>query len=1119
MTLPEFSVRRPVTVGVTMFTVVLFGFLTARQLPIELLPDLSYPTLTIQTNYPDAAPTSVEQFVTRPIEESVGAIAGVRHMHSVSRAGSSEVILEFDWSDSMDYAAMEARDKAGLAELPRESGRPRVLRFDPALDPIVRLALLGERPLDEMRQIAVRWLKPRLESVPGVAAAKVRGGLAPEIQVEADEDRLAALGLTLEDLAQALRQENVNRPGGTVKDFGAVYLVRTLHEFDDLKQLERTVVREIGGRIVRVEDVAEVRRGHRDRVEVTRFDGRESVELALHREGSANTVFAAKEIDKELDRIRAELADDLSIIVLTDQSHYIESAIRQVWTAALLGGLIAMLVLYFFLRDLLATAIVTLTIPISVIATFLPLQQAGVTLNIMSLGGLALGIGMLVDNSIVVLEAIDRHRRQGLSRKQAAGRGAGEVAAAVTAATLTTVCVFLPIVFVKGVAGQLFYDLAVTVCCSLAASLVVSLTLIPMLSSLDWKTVRRIEPAALLRGGVLPLDELPKGAVRVGPMVFMPLSEDPGSAIRLLGYVLFPLRLALRLVFVAIMLFALKAILFGLIAVLVGLWWALRKVLQLVFLPFTALLEGTRAAYPGFLRGALRWRWAILPLAFGVFVSAIGLIPALGTDLVPDLAQGEFAFRLKLSEGTPLHVTSEVVERVESRLADDSSFRRVFSVVGSLPSSASGRQTLGENLAQLNLVLPEGTRADAERRAVRRVREVLALFPDVEAELVHPSVLKVQPPVVVHLFGEDLDDLETASKVAIEGLARLAHLRDITTSSEPGNPEITIELDRDRAAKLGVRVDPVSRSLRRQIRGELVGQFREAEERLDIRLRAAERSRDRAESVRDLRFRLDNGAILPISAIADVKLGRGPAAIHRTDGSRVVQITAEIEDADLGGTLAAVRETVAGFGLPRGVVAEMAGQDEELATSLDSLKLALALAIFLVYVVMAVQFESLRYPLVILLTVPLGLVGVVAALFLTGTSISVLALIGGVMLAGIVVNNAIVLVDAINRRRRAGTPLEQSICEAGVERLRPILMTTATTVFGLLPLALGIGAGDELRRPLAWTVIGGLTAGTVLTLIVIPCLYRSMTNATSVGAGVSDPSGIGTDPVSKGVLP
>jgi HAE1 family hydrophobic/amphiphilic exporter-1 len=511
----------------------------------------------------------------------------------------------------------------------------------------------------------------------------------------------------------------------------------------------------------------------------------------------------------------------------------------------------------------------------------------------------------------------------------------------------------------------------------------------------------------------------------------------------------------------------------------------------------------------------LRWRWAVLPLAFGLFVAAVGVIPTLGTDLVPNLAQGEFAFRLKLPEGTPLHTTSEVLERVEMRLAADPKFRRVFSVIGSLPSTASGRQTLGENLAQLNVVLPPDSRADQEQAAVERVREVLELFPDVQAELVHPSVLKVQAPVVVLLYGENLDDLEAASEIATRELARLAYLRDITTSSEPGNPEITIVLDRERAGRLGIRVDPVSRSLRRQIGGEVVGQFREAEERLDIRLRSEERSRDRAEAVRDLRFRLDNGTVLPVSAIADVKLGRGPAAIHRSDGSRVVQVSAEIEGGDLGGTLDTVRALVAGLELPTGVVAEMAGQDAELETSFDSLKLALSLAVFMVYVVMAVQFESLRYPFVILLSVPLGLVGVVIALKATGITISVIALLGAVMLAGIVVNNAIVLVDAIQRRRGTGEGLEEAIRGAGAERLRPILMTTATTVFGLLPLALGWGAGAELRRPMAWTVIGGLTAATLLTLVVIPCLYRALTGEGETVAVAEVDSGT----VSAGALP
>jgi HAE1 family hydrophobic/amphiphilic exporter-1 len=1058
----------------------IFGWIAARQLPIELLPDLSYPTLTIQTEYPDAAPVSVEQFITRPVEEAVGVIPGVRDMRSVSRPGLSEVILEFEWDESMDFAAMDVREKLGLVELPREADLPRVLRFDPSLDPIVRLSFAGERPLDELRQVAERWIKRRLEAVKGVAAAKVRGGLDPEVQVEADEDRLAALGLTLEDLAQALRAENVNQPGGALRDWGSLYLVRTLHEFDDLEKLRRTVVRDGPEGRVRVEDVAVVRRGHRDRDEITRLEGLETVEIALHREGSANTITVAHAVREELDLIREEMSDDLSLTVLTDQSTYIKSAIFQVWSAAMIGGLLAILVIYFFLRDPRATAIIAVTIPVSVLATFVPMFKAGVSLNIMSLGGLALGVGMLVDNSIVVLESIDRQRRRGLNRRDAAAKGGKQVAGAVTAATLTTISVFLPIVFVRGVAGQLFYDLAVTVCISLTASLLVSLTLIPAWASLSWRlggagaTLFRWD-----RGGE-SIQALP-WTIRLGPLVLLPVGNGRHWVSKLLTALLFLPRLLLTL----------------LVAALVAVFWSLTRLFSAVTWPAARALDSLGRSYPGTLARALRWRWAILPVAFGLFVVAVGAVPLLGMNLVPDLSQGEFAFRLDTSEGTTLETTSMLVGRVEERLSGDPRFARVFSTVGSLPSSASGRQTMGENLAQINFVLPAGSSAQYEASAIERVREVLALFPSVDAELVHPSVLTVKPPVAVDIFSENLEQLDLAAGRIAAALGRVSGLEDVATTSEPGGPEITVELDRERAAAMGVAADELSRSLRRQISGEIVGQFREEEERIDIRLRASEIDRDRATEVSALRFRLEDGTTVPVSALARVTIDRGPAAIYRSGGGRVAGVTAKLAAGDLGSMLDRVRAIVQGAELPPGVVAELAGQDRELKLSYDSLKLALALAIFMVYVVMAVQFESLKYPFVILLSVPLGLVGVVAALLLTGLSLSVLALIGAVMLAGIVVNNAIVLVDAVNRRRGQGEGLEQAIVGAGRERLRPILMTTATTVLALLPMALGLGAGDELRRPMAITVIGGLSVATLLTLLVIPCLYRAMSRTES----------------------
>ncbi len=1075
--LPRFAVNRPVTVLMATLAVSTFGLLAVQNLPVDLLPDLSYPTLTVQTEYPDAAPETVEQFVTRPIEEAVGVIPGVREMRSQSRSGLSEVVLEFEWGESMDTAGLDVRERLGLVELPREAEIPRVLRFDPSLEPIMRLGFTGDRDLDELRQLADRWLKPRLEAVVGVAAAKVRGGLDAEIVIEADEDRLAALGLTLSDVERALREENVNQPGGTLRDFNAIYLVRTMHEFEDLDQIRRTVVRETPTGRVRVEDVATVIRGHRDRDEITRVGGREVVEIDLHRQGLSNTVAVARAVEEALAELRRAMPPDLRIEVLTDLSAYITAAIHMVWSAAWIGGLLAVLVLYFFLRDPRATAIIALTIPVSVVATFLFMERAGVTLNIMSLGGLALGIGMLVDNSIVVLEAIDRRRSDGLERARAAIQGAAEVSGAVTAATLTTVAVFFPIVFVQGVAGQLFRDQAVTVCLSLTTSLVVSLTLIPALSGFTARV--GFESAARFAGRRRPDGNRLPFTFRFGDLELEPIGNGVSRSSRIITVLAFPIR------FIALLL----SLVIG------GIWWAFSWAFHVAAAPLARALDAVGRSYPGALTRALQRRWLVLAVAIVLFAASVVLIPRLGTDLVPNLAQGEFAFQLRLPEGSTLEATAETVDRMEDMLIDDPAFVSIFSMVGSLPSSASGRRTLGENLAQINFRMAAHTDSDDEAAAVARVRRTIARFPRAEGELVRPAVLSVRAPIAVQVFSDDLGELDRATNQIRQALEGLAEVRDVATTSEPGNPEILVELDRERAAALGVSAEDVGAALRTKIRGDVVGEFREGEERIDIRLRAGERFRSLASGVQALRIILPGGTTVPVSAVARVVNERGPAAIYRLSGARVAEITALPTTRDLGAALTAVDAAVSRLVLPPGARLEIAGQQEEMEVSFNSLWLALALATFLVYVVMASQFESLLHPLVILMAVPLGVVGVVAALFVTGNSVSVLALIGAIMLAGIVVNNAIVLVDAVNRRRREGHEIDDALVGAGRERLRPILMTTATTVLALLPMALGLGAGDELRAPLAVTVIGGLTVATLLTLLVIPCMYRILGTA------------------------
>lgn len=1109
MSLPAAAARRPVTVLVGTISLTVFGLLAAERLPVELLPDISYPTLTVQTSYPDAAPVSVEQLVTRPIEEAVGVIAGVRDLRSVSRAGSSEVVLELEWGEPVDLAALDVREKLGLVELPRECELPRVLRFDPSLDPVVRLALGGERPLDALRQLADRWLKPRLEAIRGVAAAKVRGGLEPEVTVEVDEDKLAALGLAGDDLAAAIQAEAVDSPGGELRDGGAVLLVRTLHELTEPAQLARTIVRDRPTGRVRLEDVAQVRRGSKDATEVARVAvsgraPRQAVELALHREGSANTLAVSREVAAELARLRTELPPDLELIVLTDQAGFIGAAIDEVWENALVGGLLSILVLWFFLRDLRPTFVIAITIPVSIVATFLGMGRAGVSLNIMSLGGLALGIGMLVDCAIVVLEAIDRQRALGLSRFDAACAGSSEVAAAVAGSALTTIAVFLPVVFVEGVAGQLFYDLSVTVCLSLAFSLLFALTLVPALAALE--PMRLLSATAAAPTGfawdAAPKDGARPGSWQLGPLLLPPLGDGVHWASRLLTALARPAQLVLAVA----------------LALVAGAGWLFARTFDVVAWPLARAFDATAAAYPGVIRRALGRRWLVLLVVLGLFLGSVAWLPRLGATLVPDLAQGEFAFRLRLPEGTPLETTAQLLEQVEGPLSRDPRLLRVFSVAGSLPSTASGRQTLGENLAQLDVVVAPPPGEDevdgaSEAAAVERVRAVLAGFEGLEAELVHPSVLSVTPPVEVLVHGEELAALDAGALTVARALSELEGVRDVATTVEPGSPEVEVVVDRERAAALGVTPTLLGETLRRQIHGQVVGRMREDEERVDIRLRAAARFRDRAASVEGLRIRLPGGSIVPASAVATVKVGRGPAAVHRQGGQRVARVTAQVSASDLGPALDRVRAALATLRLRGGATAELSGQDEELRASARSLRLALALALFLVFVVMAIEFESLVHPFVILITVPLGLIGVVAGLALVGLGLSALALMGVVILAGVVVDNGIVLIDAVNRRRDEGQPLDDALAEAGAERLRPILMTTGTTVLGLLPMAFGIGAGVELRRPLAVTIVAGLTVATVLTLVVIPCVYRILARPS---AGLRQGVALGEEPPRPG---
>jgi HAE1 family hydrophobic/amphiphilic exporter-1 len=1015
----ELAVRRRVSVVMASLAVIAFGIVGYQRLSLELFPDITYPSLTVQTDFPDTAPQEVENLVTRPIEEAVGVLRGLQTIHSVSRPGVSEVTLEFEWGSDMDLLSMEVREKLDRLILPEEATDPIVLRFDPSLDPIIRLALSGPGDLRVLRRLADKQIKQDFETVKGVAAAQVKGGLEEEIQVEVDQNRLAALGISLDQVRQVVGVGNVNLPGGALRGQDSQYLIRTINEFDDMEEIANLIIQHQNGAAVRLGDVARVYRGHKEREEITRVGGQESVEVSLYKEGDANTVRVARLLQDRIEQWQdGKLPEGVTMTVLFDQSHFIQQAVNEVRSSAVIGGALAIIVLMFFLRDVRSTLIIATSIPISVVTTFIAMYELDISLNIMSLGGLTLGIGMLVDNSIVVLESIFRRRQEGKDLVTAAVLGTSEVGPAVVASTLTTVAVFLPIVFVEGIAGQLFRDQALTVTFSLLASLVVAVTLIPMLSA---------------AGG-----RLPRPGVRIG------VQEDGQSAEEL----------------------------------------AVPRPEELM------TLGAFSRGYDRLLRGALGKAVLTLLLGFGLFFGSIYTVRYLGTELIPQLSEGEFFFEVKLAEGASLAATDRTLQLMEKTADRDTTLAMYYATVGSrLVSGGVAVNNKAENLGQLNVTMKDRSDQQAELLAAERMRQAFIDLPDLEVKFGRPSYFSLKTPIEVIIFGEDLEDLRSYSLDLAARLADIPGLVDVRSSLEAGNPELQVVFDRERLAALGLDMGVLSETLKNRVLGVVPTRFREEDRQIDIRIRNREADRRSVGDVRNLVLPGPDGQPLRLLAVADVTESRGPAEIHRLQQQRAAVVSANLDGRSLGAAIGEVKDLLAGYRPPVGLSTDLGGQNKEMEVSFNSLRFAIILAIFLVYLVMASTFESFLHPFLVLFTIPLALVGVVGALWATGTTITVIVLIGAVMLVGIVVNNAIVLIDTINRLRRSGAAKKEAVIAAGHLRLRPILMTTLTTVLGLLPMALAWGEGAELRSPLAITVAGGLILSTLLTLVVIPAAY------------------------------
>ncbi|MEO5565416.1 MAG: efflux RND transporter permease subunit [Luteimonas sp.] len=1102
-----FATRRRVTVAMVTLTFVLFGLIALGDLKVNLLPDLSYPTLTVRTEYTGAAPAEIETLITEPAEEALGVVKGLRKLKSVSRTGQSDVVLEFAWGTDMDQASLEVRDKMESLQFPLEASAPVLLRFNPSTQPIMRLVLSPKqaandadavRRLMELRRYADEDLKKKLEPVDGVAAVKVGGGLEDEIQVDIDQRKLAQLDLPIDTVINRLQQENINISGGRLEEGSQRYLVRTVNQFASIDEIRNmllttrsaqagngaadevsrvaaasgdaavmaaamgargnSTVQPGGGLAVRLKDVADVRQGYKEREAIIRLNGREAVELALYKEGDANTVATADALEAKLADIRKHMPADIELTTIDDQSTFIRHAIFDVKLDAVIGGLLSILIIFLFLRDGWSTFVIGLSLPVSIITTFFFMGQLGLSLNVMSLGGLALATGLVVDDSIVVLESIAKARERGLGILEAAIAGTREVSMAVVASTLTTIAVFLPLVFVQGIAGQLFRDQALTVALAIAISLAVAMTLIPMLSSLK---------------GRAPLgfpEEPPHARWQPKSRWQKPLSIG-GRGVG--GFF--------------------RGIFFGVAWLVIRGWRGLvavvgpvmRKASDLAMSPY----HRAEGGYMRLLPAALKRPALVLGFAGAAFALTLLAVPLLGADLIPQLAQDRFEMTVKLPPGTPLAQTDALVRELQEQHAGDDGIRALYGVSGTGTRLDASPTESGENIGKLTVVMEGGGSRELEAAETDKLRASMQGKASAQVDFARPELFSLSPPLEIEIQGQDLDSLQKAGRKLIAMLRANPHYADVKSSVEQGFPEIQIVFDQERAAALGLTTRQVADVVVKKVRGDVATRYSFRDRKIDVLVRMRESDRGSVEDIRHIIVNPGSGAPVELASVADIVATTGPSEIHRADQTRVAIVSANLRDIDLGGAVREVEAMVARQPLATDVGIHIGGQGEELDESLRSLLFAFALAIFLVYLVMASQFESLLHPFVILFTIPLAMVGAVAALLLTRSAVSVVVFIGLILLVGLVVKNAIILIDKVNQLREAGVAKHEALVEGARSRLRPIMMTTLCALFGFLPLALALGEGAEVRSPMAITVIGGLLVSTLLTLVVIPVVY------------------------------
>ena len=1007
MSLPKLAVNRRVTVIMGVAMILLLGYVSLTRLPIDLLPNIEAPILAVSTNYSNAGPYEVENLVSRPLEEALGGVNNIKSVRSVSSRGNSVVIAEFDWGIDMNFVALDVRERIDMVKdfLPDEADSPIIAKFDPSASPIMQLVLRGDTSAFALRQRADE-LKSQFERLEGVASVNVSGGQEREIKVILHPGLLQAAGVSMDTISQALRFGNLNLPAGNVTANNLEYVLRTTGEFTSVDQIRQVRIPTISGGLVKLSDIAIVEDSYKETTQLSRFNGQSSVMLAILKEASGNSVLTADLVKASVDQLNQQLAfEGLEVIVAQDTTEFIKVSVNSVTQNAIIGGALAIIMLLLFLRNFWTTLVIGAAIPISVVATFVLMYFSTTTLNMVSLGGLALGVGMLVDNGIVVLENIFRHRELGKDSVAAAELGAEQMAPAIMASTLTTISVFLPVIFVSGIAAEIFRDMALTVTFSLLASLLISLTLVPMLAAL----VLKQDSQSL---GIKKLDFMEVALVRV--------QEWYGHAV---GKV-------------------------------------------------------------------LRYRWLTVGVAVVTLLISYALVQQIGMEFMPEMDQGEITIRVNMPKGTLLVDTNEVIVGFEQYASSLQEVENVSTTVGQRSSNTGGSGGSETGRVRVKLV-PLNQRARSTDQLITDFRHYAQGIPGADVTVRMDGLFSGSfgDPIQVQLGGDDLALLHSVSHELGELIARVPGTQEVTNSMAEGQPEIRINMDREKIALHGVTVGQLASTIRMAVSGTTVTRYRTGGQEVDVVLRLAQDWRQNPGDIENIPVQTARGGVVPLKELAWLEEGEGPVSINRSERNRQINVTGQIVGRDLGSTMNEVRSVVDSYTLPPGVSVSFGGEDAEMGDAFGQLALAMLLGIALVYMVLASQFESLLQPLVIMVTLPMAIVGVVIGLLSGGVTFSVVAFVGAIMLAGIVVNNGIVFIDYVNQLRSEGYCVEEALVQAGKTRLRPILMTTLTTVLGMIPLAIGLGEGNELQRPIALVVIGGLTTSTVLTLFMIPVFY------------------------------